>query len=65
MDVELEEMEERVVYERDRAVDVFLDTEKEFERSSCLIAGWKRDIGLLASGVCDVLAGITEERIRL
>ncbi len=48
MDVELEEVEEGVVYEVYRAVDILLDAEEEFEGSSCLVTYWEGDVGELA-----------------
>ncbi len=48
VDVELEEVEEGVVYEVYRAVDILLDAEEEFEGSSCLVTYWEGDVGELA-----------------
>jgi hypothetical protein len=45
VDVELEEVEERVVYEVDGAVDVLFYPEEEFERAAGLIAGRERRVG--------------------
>lgn len=59
MNVELEEVEEGIVYEVDRAVDVLLDAEEEFEGSSRFVTCWEGDVGELAQGVGDVLAGVT------
>ena len=59
MYVELQQMEERVVYEVNRAVDVLLDAEEEFEWSAGFVACWERDVGELACcGVCYVFASI-------
>lgn len=56
MDVELEEVEERVVDEVDRAVDFFLDAEKELEGPPGFVARREGDVGELAGGVGDVFA---------
>lgn len=59
MYVELEEVEEGIVDEVDRAVDVFLGAEDELERSTRFVACWKWDVGELARGVGDVLTSVT------
>ena len=65
MDVELEEMEEGIVYEIDRAVDVLLDAEEEFEGSPRFVAGGEGDVGELAGGVCDVFARVSALKISM
>ena len=54
MDVELEEVEERVGYKVNGAVDVALDAEGEFEGTACFITGWEGDVLELAAGIDNV-----------
>jgi len=56
-------MKERVVYEVDGAIDVFLYTEKELEWPAGLVAGWEGYVGQLALGIGDVLASISINQI--
>lgn len=60
VDVELEQMEERVVDKVDRAVDLLFHAEEELERTAGFVARWEGDVGQLACSVGDVLAGITD-----
>jgi hypothetical protein len=60
VDVELQQVEERVVDKVDRAVDVLLYAEKKLERAACFVAGWEWNVGELACSVGNVLAGITD-----
>ena len=64
MDVEFEQVEERVVDEVDRAVDLFLHAEEELEGSTGFVAGREGDVGELAGdGVGDVFASIAVGRV--
>ena len=58
VDVEFEEVEERVVDEVDGAVDFLLDAEEEFEGPARFVAGWEGDVGELAGCIVDVFAGV-------
>lgn len=60
VDVELEQVEERVVDEVDRAVDLLLHAEEELQRPAGLVACREGDVGELACGVGDVLARVTD-----
>jgi hypothetical protein len=63
--VEFELVEECVVDLGDGAVDLLLDAEKEFQWSTCLVAGWEGYVGELAGGgVCDVFASVTVVDVR-
>jgi hypothetical protein len=61
VDVELEQVEERVVDEVDCAVDVLFYTEEKLERAACFVAGREGNVGELACSVGDVFAGVTDE----
>lgn len=63
MHVEFEEVEELVSHEVDGAIDLLLDTEKQFERSAGLVARREGYVLQLAVGVNDVLARLAEVRL--
>lgn len=58
VDVEFQQMEERVVDKVNRAVDILFYAKEELERAAGFIAGRERDIGQLASSVGNVFAGV-------
>jgi hypothetical protein len=60
VDVELQQVEERVVDEVDCAIDVLFYAEEELERAACFVAGREWNVGELACSVGDVLAGVTD-----
>lgn len=56
VDVEFEQVEERVVDEVEGAVDFLFDAEEEFERAAGFVAGEEGDVGELTLGVGYVFA---------
>lgn len=60
VDIELEQVKERVVDEVNRAVDVLLDTKYELKGAAGFVASRKGNIRELAGGIRYMLAGITE-----
>jgi hypothetical protein len=63
VDVEFQQVEERVVDEVDRAVDVFLYAKEEFQRAAGFIAGREWDIRQLACSVGNMFAGVASVRV--
>lgn len=60
VDVEFQQVEERVVDEVDRAVDLLLYAEEELQRAAGFIASREWDVRQLACSVGDMFAGVTE-----
>ena len=60
VDVEFQQVEERVVDEVDCAVDVLLYAEEKLERSACFVAGREWNVGKLACSVGNMFAGVTD-----
>lgn len=61
MDVELEQMKEGIADEVNGAIEIFFDTEDEFEGAPSFVAGEGWDVGELASGfVCYVFTCVSE-----
>jgi hypothetical protein len=60
VDVELQQVEERVVDKVDCAVDVLLYAEEKLERSAGFVAGREWNVGKLACSVGDVFASVTD-----
>jgi len=60
VDVELQQVEERVVDKVDCAVDVLFYTKEKLERTACFVAGREWNVGKLACSVGDVFAGVTD-----
>ena len=58
MDVEFEQMEERVIDEVYCAIDFLLHAEKKLERAAGFVTGWEGDVRELAGGIGDVFAGV-------
>lgn len=63
MDVELQQVEERVVDEVDRAVDLLLYTEEELQRAAGFIASRERDVRKLACSIGDMFASVADIRV--
>lgn len=59
MDVELEQVEERIIDKVDGAVDILFDAEVELERAAGLVACESRDVGELSRFIGNVFAGVT------
>ena len=59
MDVELQQVEERVIDKVDRAIDVLFYAKEELERTAGFIAGREWNVGKLACSVGDVFASVT------
>lgn len=59
MYVELQHVEEGVVDEIDRALDILLDAKQQLQRSTGLVAGPEWDIYQMTVLVCDVLARVS------
>jgi hypothetical protein len=60
VDVELQQVEERVVDKVDCAVDVLLYAEEKLERAAGFVAGREWNVGKLACSVGDVFASVTD-----
>ncbi|KAG4217119.1 hypothetical protein PC116_g34400 [Phytophthora cactorum] len=61
MDIELQQMEKRVVYHGDGAVHFAFDAVTEFERFASLIADWEGDPLDLVLGILNMFAGLPED----
>lgn len=59
MDVELQQVEERVIYEVECTIDVLLDAEQELERSTGLIACCEWNVLKCAGSVCYMFASVS------
>lgn len=59
VDVELQQVEERVIDKVDRAIDVLFYAKEELERTASFVAGRERNVGKLACSVGNVFASVT------
>lgn len=63
VDVEFQQVEERVVDEVDCAVDLLLYAKEELQRAAGFIASRERDVRKLACSVGDMFASVTDIRV--
>lgn len=63
VDVVLQSVEEGIVNEVDRTIDVFFHAKVELEWSSGLVAGRERDVLEVASRIRDMLAGAESQYV--